>query len=143
MVCSVPTLVSYLSECMTLLPGTVIMTGTPGGVGNARVPPVLLTPGDVCEVEIEGIGTLRNTVVYSCENMLNTDKFYSFLVRATADATMVLVQTAVPLLALKYGASPIMLGAMGWAPMVLRLAFSLAATVTIYYVTHKRPVFDT
>ena len=55
-------LVSYLSRCMTLLPGTVIMTGTPSGVGFARKPPVFLRPGDVIEVEIDGIGTLRNRV---------------------------------------------------------------------------------
>jgi 2-keto-4-pentenoate hydratase/2-oxohepta-3-ene-1,7-dioic acid hydratase in catechol pathway len=47
---------------MTLKPGTVIFSGTPGGVGFTRKPPVFLKPGDICEVEIEGIGTLRNTV---------------------------------------------------------------------------------
>jgi 2-keto-4-pentenoate hydratase/2-oxohepta-3-ene-1,7-dioic acid hydratase in catechol pathway len=56
-------LVSYLSRCMTLLPGTAIMTGTPSGVGFARKPPVFLQAGDVVEVEIEGIGVLRNPVV--------------------------------------------------------------------------------
>jgi 2-keto-4-pentenoate hydratase/2-oxohepta-3-ene-1,7-dioic acid hydratase in catechol pathway len=56
-------LVSYLSQNMTLLPGTVILTGTPSGVGFARKPPVFLRPGDVVEVEIEGIGVLRNPVV--------------------------------------------------------------------------------
>jgi len=56
-------LVAYLSDCMTLLPGTVIMTGTPGGVGFARQPPVFLRPGDVVEVDIDGIGVLRNPVV--------------------------------------------------------------------------------
>jgi 2-keto-4-pentenoate hydratase/2-oxohepta-3-ene-1,7-dioic acid hydratase in catechol pathway len=56
-------LVSYLSRCMTLLPGTVIMTGTPAGVGFARKPPVFLRSGDTVEVEIEGIGILRNPVV--------------------------------------------------------------------------------
>ena len=55
-------LVSYLSRCMTLLPGTVIMTGTPAGVGFSRKPPVFLKHGDLIEVEIEGIGTLRNPV---------------------------------------------------------------------------------
>lgn len=55
-------LVSYLSRCTTLLPGTVIMTGTPEGVGFARTPPVFLRPGDTIEIEIDGIGTLRNTV---------------------------------------------------------------------------------
>ncbi len=56
-------LVSYLSQSLTLLPGTVIMTGTPSGVGFARKPPVFLRAGDTVEVEIDGIGTLRNTVV--------------------------------------------------------------------------------
>ena len=56
-------LISYLSDNMTLLPGTVIMTGTPSGVGFARKPPVYLRPGDVIEIEVDGIGTLRNTIV--------------------------------------------------------------------------------
>ena len=55
-------LISYLSHCMTLLPGTVIMTGTPSGVGVARQPAVYLRPGDVVEVEIGGVGVLRNPV---------------------------------------------------------------------------------
>lgn len=55
-------LVSYLSDNMTLLPGTVIMTGTPSGVGFARRPAVFLRPGDVVEIDIEGIGVLRNSV---------------------------------------------------------------------------------
>ncbi len=57
------TLISELSHAFTLLPGTVILTGTPAGVGFARTPPVFLRPGDVIEIEIEGIGTLRNPVV--------------------------------------------------------------------------------
>lgn len=48
---------------MTLLPGTVIMTGTPSGVGFARKPPVFLRAGDVVEIEIAGIGVLRNPVI--------------------------------------------------------------------------------
>jgi 2-keto-4-pentenoate hydratase/2-oxohepta-3-ene-1,7-dioic acid hydratase in catechol pathway len=56
-------LVSYLSHVCTLLPGDLIYTGTPPGVGTARTPPVYLKPGDVTEVTIEGIGTLRNSVV--------------------------------------------------------------------------------
>lgn len=63
MIFSVADLVSYLSHSITLLPGTVIFTGTPSGVGFARKPPVFLKPGDVCEVEIEGIGTLTNNIV--------------------------------------------------------------------------------
>ncbi|MHB8993803.1 MAG: fumarylacetoacetate hydrolase family protein [Armatimonadota bacterium] len=55
-------LISFLSHNMTLLPGTVIMTGTPEGVGFVRKPPVYLKAGDVIEVEVEGIGTLSNTV---------------------------------------------------------------------------------
>ncbi len=56
-------LVSYISQSMTLRPGDVISTGTPGGVGIFREPVDLLEPGDVCEAEIEGIGTLENPVV--------------------------------------------------------------------------------
>jgi 2-keto-4-pentenoate hydratase/2-oxohepta-3-ene-1,7-dioic acid hydratase in catechol pathway len=56
-------LIAYLSAAMTLLPGTVILTGTPSGVGFARKPPVFLRPGDSVEIEIEGIGTLSNPVV--------------------------------------------------------------------------------
>ena len=55
-------LISFLSHNLTLLPGTVIMTGTPEGVGMARKPPVYMRAGDVIEVEIEGIGTLKNYV---------------------------------------------------------------------------------
>jgi 2-keto-4-pentenoate hydratase/2-oxohepta-3-ene-1,7-dioic acid hydratase in catechol pathway len=56
-------LVSYLSHICTLLPGDLIYTGTPSGVGVARTPPVFLKPGDVAEVTIEGLGTLRNPVI--------------------------------------------------------------------------------
>ena len=59
----VATLVSTLSEAITWEPGDVIVTGTPAGVGLARVPPLWMRPGDVCEVEVEGIGILRNPVV--------------------------------------------------------------------------------
>jgi 2-keto-4-pentenoate hydratase/2-oxohepta-3-ene-1,7-dioic acid hydratase in catechol pathway len=55
-------LVSYISQVCTLSPGDLIFTGTPPGVGAARKPPVFLKPGDVVEVEIERIGTLRNPV---------------------------------------------------------------------------------
>jgi 2-keto-4-pentenoate hydratase/2-oxohepta-3-ene-1,7-dioic acid hydratase in catechol pathway len=54
-------LVSYLSQVFPLQPGDLIFTGTPPGVGFARKPAVFLQPGDVCEVEIEGLGILRNT----------------------------------------------------------------------------------
>jgi 2-keto-4-pentenoate hydratase/2-oxohepta-3-ene-1,7-dioic acid hydratase in catechol pathway len=56
-------LVSYISDAMTLLPGTLILTGTPDGVGDAREPAVYLRDGDTIEVEIDGIGTLSNPVV--------------------------------------------------------------------------------
>lgn len=63
MIFDVPTLVEAASEVMTLEPGTVIATGTPAGVGLGRNPPLWMKPGDTVEVEIEGIGTLRNKVV--------------------------------------------------------------------------------
>ncbi len=56
-------LVSYCSKNFTLYPGTIIMTGTPEGVGFARKPPVFLKPGDTIEIEIEGIGRLSNKVI--------------------------------------------------------------------------------
>lgn len=59
----VPHLLWFLSQTMTLEPGDLIFTGTPPGVGIARKPPILLQPGDVCEVEIQGIGVLRNPCV--------------------------------------------------------------------------------
>jgi 2-keto-4-pentenoate hydratase/2-oxohepta-3-ene-1,7-dioic acid hydratase in catechol pathway len=62
MIFSVAELVSYLSEDTTLLPGTVILTGTPSGVGFARTPPLFLTPRDTVSMTIEPIGTLINTV---------------------------------------------------------------------------------
>lgn len=55
-------LISYASTIFTLVPGDVIVTGTPAGVGWSRKPPRFMKPGDVCEVEIEGIGTLRNPI---------------------------------------------------------------------------------
>jgi 2-keto-4-pentenoate hydratase/2-oxohepta-3-ene-1,7-dioic acid hydratase in catechol pathway len=56
-------LVSYISSVCTLVPGDLIFTGTPPGVGFARRPPVFLKPGDVIEIEIERLGILRNPVV--------------------------------------------------------------------------------
>ena len=63
MIFKVAYLVSYISQGITLEPGDVIATGTPEGVGIFRKPPVLLKPGDVFEVTIEDLGTLRNPVV--------------------------------------------------------------------------------
>lgn len=63
MIVDVPSAIEFFSSFTTLMPGDVLATGTPGGVGFARTPPVWLMPGDVVEVAIEGIGTIRNTVV--------------------------------------------------------------------------------
>lgn len=60
---SVPQLIAYLSAVMTLEPGDVIATGTPGGVGGARKPPRWLRPGETVRVEIAGLGVLENPVV--------------------------------------------------------------------------------
>lgn len=62
MIFDIATLISLLSVAMTLEAGDVIVTGTPAGVGFARKPPVFLKPGDVCEVVIDGVGSLRNPV---------------------------------------------------------------------------------
>jgi acylpyruvate hydrolase len=59
---SVSALIEMISVAMSLQPGDVIITGTPGGVGAARKPPVFMQPGDVFEVEIEGMGVLSNVV---------------------------------------------------------------------------------
>jgi 2-keto-4-pentenoate hydratase/2-oxohepta-3-ene-1,7-dioic acid hydratase in catechol pathway len=59
----VPTLVSHISEFMTLLPGDVISTGTPAGVGAGRKPPVFLRPGDVVDYEAEGLGAARQRIL--------------------------------------------------------------------------------
>ncbi len=63
MIFDVPAIIEWLSRGMTLLPGDVIATGTPAGVGSARTPPEFLKPGDVVESEVEGIGAIRNRIV--------------------------------------------------------------------------------
>ncbi|HQP07188.1 MAG TPA: fumarylacetoacetate hydrolase family protein, partial [Smithellaceae bacterium] len=63
MIFDVRTIVSRLSRSMTLHPGTVILTGTPEGVGFTRRPPLFLQPGDDIRIEIEKIGTLSNRVI--------------------------------------------------------------------------------
>lgn len=63
MIYGVDALIEWTSKGMTLLPGTIIATGTPDGVGFARKPPEYLRPGDVMETEVEGVGVLRNRIV--------------------------------------------------------------------------------
>jgi 2-keto-4-pentenoate hydratase/2-oxohepta-3-ene-1,7-dioic acid hydratase in catechol pathway len=63
MIFDVPAIIAFLSSSKTLLPGTVILTGTPHGVGFARNPQVWLQPGDTVTVDIEGIGALTNPVI--------------------------------------------------------------------------------
>ena len=64
MIFSVASIISFLSSLMTLEPGDIIATGTPSGVGFKRTPPLFLGDGDVVEVEIEGIGRIRNPVIH-------------------------------------------------------------------------------
>lgn len=63
LVFDIPALIAYVSAAITLEPGDIISTGTPGGVGQYRTPPVYLKPGDIVEVTIEKLGTLRNRCV--------------------------------------------------------------------------------
>ena len=62
MLFSVPVVIAYVSSFTALSPGDVICSGTPGGVGAKRTPPLWMKPGDVVEVEIPGVGLLRNTI---------------------------------------------------------------------------------
>ncbi len=63
LVFSVPQLITYLSNIVTLHPGDLIFTGTPEGVGLGRTPPLYLQPGDVLVTSIEGIGSMRHDLV--------------------------------------------------------------------------------
>jgi 2-keto-4-pentenoate hydratase/2-oxohepta-3-ene-1,7-dioic acid hydratase in catechol pathway len=63
MIFDVPTLIAFLSSSTRLAAGTVILTGTPHGVGGARKPPVFLQPGDTVTIQIDGIGSLTNPVI--------------------------------------------------------------------------------
>jgi len=62
MIHKIPRMIAYISQILDLRPGDLIATGTPSGVGFSRKPPIYLKSGDVCEVEIEGLGVLRNPV---------------------------------------------------------------------------------
>lgn len=62
MIFSIPKLINYASTIFTLVPGDVIITGTPAGVGWSRKPPLFMKDGDICEVEIESVGTLSNPI---------------------------------------------------------------------------------
>jgi 2-keto-4-pentenoate hydratase/2-oxohepta-3-ene-1,7-dioic acid hydratase in catechol pathway len=62
MIHSIPRQIAYISTFIPLEPGDVIVTGTPGGVGNKRTPQVFMKPGDVAEIDVDAIGVLRNTV---------------------------------------------------------------------------------
>ena len=63
MLFTVPQLISYISQQITLEPGDLVITGTPAGVGVFRDPPVFLEPGDRVRCEIEGIGAVENPIV--------------------------------------------------------------------------------
>jgi 2-keto-4-pentenoate hydratase/2-oxohepta-3-ene-1,7-dioic acid hydratase in catechol pathway len=62
MVHRIPRFIEYASTISPLQPGDILATGTPGGVGFSRKPPVFMSPGDVCEISIDRIGVLRNLV---------------------------------------------------------------------------------
>jgi 2-keto-4-pentenoate hydratase/2-oxohepta-3-ene-1,7-dioic acid hydratase in catechol pathway len=67
MITPIPELIAYISRILPVLPGDVIVTGTPGGVGLKRSPQLFMRPGDVAEVEISGLGVLRNPIVAEAE----------------------------------------------------------------------------
>lgn len=63
LITSIPELIAYCSTILPLIPGDVVVTGTPGGVGLKRTPPLFMKAGDIVEVEVSGIGVLRNPVI--------------------------------------------------------------------------------
>ena len=67
MIHSIPRQIEYISTFMPLEPGDVIVTGTPGGVGNKRTPQLFMKPGDVVEIEVDAVGILRNTI---CDELI-------------------------------------------------------------------------
>jgi 2-keto-4-pentenoate hydratase/2-oxohepta-3-ene-1,7-dioic acid hydratase in catechol pathway len=62
MIHSIPRQIAYISTFLPLEPGDVIVSGTPGGVGNKRTPQVFMKPGDVVEIEVDAVGILCNTI---------------------------------------------------------------------------------
>jgi 2-keto-4-pentenoate hydratase/2-oxohepta-3-ene-1,7-dioic acid hydratase in catechol pathway len=62
MIHSIPRQIAYISTFIPLEPGDVIVTGTPGGVGNKRTPQLFMKPGDVVEIEVDAVGNFRNTI---------------------------------------------------------------------------------
>jgi len=72
MIVDIPAAIEFLSCFTTLRPGDVILTGTPGGVGDAQKPPAYLRPGDVVETSIERVGTLRNTLIVDANPIVDT-----------------------------------------------------------------------
>jgi len=62
MIFDVATIIAFVTEALTLSPGDIIVSGTPAGVGMARKPQLFMKPGDVCEVELERVGLLRNPI---------------------------------------------------------------------------------
>jgi len=62
MIFKIPRLINYISTVTELVPGDVIVTGTPGGVGARRTPPVFMNPGDKVEIEVDKVGVLVNTI---------------------------------------------------------------------------------
>ena len=63
MIFKIPKIIEYVSSWTTLEPGDVLVTGTPGGVGSRRTPPIWMKPGDKVEIEIDKVGVLENTIV--------------------------------------------------------------------------------
>ena len=62
MIFKIPKLIEYVSAWTTVLPGDVLVTGTPGGVGARRTPPLWMKPGDKVEIEIDKVGILENSI---------------------------------------------------------------------------------
>jgi len=81
MIFSVAETIAFITQFMTLEPGDIIATGTPAGVGFTRKPQILLRDGDVVEVEIEKIGTLRNTVVFDSKGIVEAPRVSTMAAR--------------------------------------------------------------